>query len=129
MVVEQQIAAPLLPPRPHARENGGVNFGNGAPLSIAADGRLGSMDRDQQVNNPGRTNSRKHTGMMSMRPATALNARGKGSVRIDKRTRTDTLVHKTRWSRCCYAAALLSVVLFWPFWLKMITLKCSFNLI
>ena len=67
--------------------------------------------------------------MMSMRPATALNARGTGSVRIDKRTRTDTLVHKTRWSRCCYAVALLSVVLFWPFWLKMITLKCSFNLI
>ena len=56
---------------------------------------------------------------------TGLNKRSIGAMRVDKLTRTDTFVHKTKWSRCCYAFALLSIVLFWPFWLKCITLKYS----
>ena len=68
------------------------------------------------------------TDSEAMRPkpyrgTSILNKRGLGAARVDKLTRTDTFVHKTKYSRVCYAISLLAIVLFWPFWLKLITLK------
>ena len=45
------------------------------------------------------------------------------SHRVDKRTREDTWIKKSGASRAKYTAGLLSIVLFWPVWMKLITLR------
>ena len=45
------------------------------------------------------------------------------SSRVDRRTRVDTWIKKSGMSRFKYMASLLIIVLFWPVWLKLITLQ------
>ena len=45
------------------------------------------------------------------------------SDRVDSHTQTGTLIQKTTRQRVTYLFALLNIVLIWPLWLKVITLR------
>ena len=90
--------APLLPTRLNESV---VHFAPG-PLSITDKDQISG---DEAYEAPRAQQPKPRVKSVVGRPGTMM--RNAGNIRIDKRTRTDTLVHKTRWSRCCYAVALL----------------------
>ena len=96
-----------------------VGFRDRAPSSIEdrSDISEHEMTHSFRSQNPGLKGTRGFDAQFKAREAP------RPSSRVDRRTRVDTWIKKSGMSRFKYMASLLIIVLFWPVWLKLITLQ------